>query len=183
MPRHANPTDGGAIVLSVAMFTKAGGLPLGVRSTLPPYTIEADGRCLGLTITIDTRDPDHARLILEHEGRRAESGPRALRDCVERTAQPFGGVRWWFRCPHPGIRATSYSCREATLFCPGKPGACFMVVRGNDRLCIVAAAGYRELGALTLAALERATYRPSLNGCVGRPTIERPCDCRDCRGN
>jgi hypothetical protein len=112
MARNANPTDGGAIVLSISTFTKAGGLPLGVRSTLPPYTIEADGRCLGLTITIDTRDSDHARLILEHEGRGAETDPRApYAIALERTAQPLGGVRWWFRCPHLGIRA-------AKLFLP-----------------------------------------------------------------
>jgi hypothetical protein len=122
MTRQANPTDGGALVLSIAAFTK-GGLPEGILWTAPTIPIDADGRTLGLDITIDTRDPDRPVLLLEHEGRGAETGPRTLYAVeLERTAQPFGGVRWWFRCPVSGRRATklflprggnAFACRRA----------------------------------------------------------------------
>jgi hypothetical protein len=109
--RKSMPTDEAveAIVLSMADITRSGGLPIGIRWHAPESKITVGGQTIGVQITIDTRDPDNARLELEHEGRgeeTAETDPRARYAVrLAKTPQPFGGVRWWFICPETGRRA------------------------------------------------------------------------------
>jgi hypothetical protein len=181
MERKANPTDGGAKVLSIAMFTKTGGIPVGVRWKAPVIEIEAGGRSLTIALTIDTRDTDKARLILEHDGRGAETGPRVpYAIALEKTAQPFGGVRWWFKCPHLGIRATklflprggnAFLSRRAYGLAYGcqREGDYDLLLRRGDRL-------WRDLGGQGQWCFMRSGDLPPKPKWMRWPTYNRKAD-------
>ncbi|OGR01458.1 MAG: hypothetical protein A2511_00880 [Deltaproteobacteria bacterium RIFOXYD12_FULL_50_9] len=55
------------------------------------------------TVIVDTRDPDHASLELQF----SVNGKDKIKDIsLVATYPPFGGIRWWFLCPHCGKKKT-----------------------------------------------------------------------------
>jgi hypothetical protein len=68
------------------------------------------GRCVvtygapdGFTVAVTLHQADGA-CKLQHQERRPGAAPIVYRVGAVSTAQPFGGVRWWFLCPVTGRR-------------------------------------------------------------------------------
>ncbi|MPZ32630.1 MAG: hypothetical protein GEV13_16805 [Rhodospirillales bacterium] len=130
-----------------------------LRALELPANVLARGRCVvtygggdfAVTVTLH-----HAGgyADLQHRQRRPGGGPIAYRVGALSTAQPFGGVRWWFLCPATGRRV-------AKLWLP----------QGGDR---DSPAGRR--GALATACGSWASSAGSIDGPTG--SIGR---CRDLR--
>jgi hypothetical protein len=89
----------------MASFTEAGGLAFGMSGTIAA-SFPHDGEPFPFSITVDTLDPGAPALVLEHESRCAPFVAIRYTVGLETTPQPFGGVRWWFTCPHTGRRAS-----------------------------------------------------------------------------
>ena len=92
-----------SIKLPMTIFAGAG-LCFGSRGTAS-ITFRCDGDLLPVAITIDTMDRHFPFLELEHARRTSTAERERYRVGLEATLQPFGGVRWWFRCPWTDRRA------------------------------------------------------------------------------
>jgi len=105
----------GSLVLRTTRFARAG-LRFGLRGGAT-LAFTCDGESFPVAVTIDTMDPDRPYIELNHAQRTqtAETGTYIV--SLEATPQPFGGLRWWFRCPRTGRRAVR-------LFLP-RGGHCF----------------------------------------------------------
>lgn len=92
-----------SISLRTTTFARAG-LRFGLQATAT-LTYRCDGNTLPVVVTVDTTDRHFPFLELEHARRTAGANRERYRIGLETTVQPFGGVRWWFRCPRTGRRA------------------------------------------------------------------------------
>jgi len=68
-------------------------------------TYRCDGSEFPVAITIDTTDRYFPFLELDHARRTSDATRERYKVRLEATPQPFGGVRWRFRCPRTGRRA------------------------------------------------------------------------------
>lgn len=98
-----------SLVLTVTTFVRAG-LQVGLKGNTS-LTFGNRGDPFPVTIGIDARDQSMPFLELSHARRTSPALAETYRVRLEMTAQRFGGVRWWFRCPRTGRR-----CRK--LFLP-----------------------------------------------------------------
>ena len=92
---------------SISLRTRAF-KPVGLRFGLrcqASITYRCDGADFPVAITIDTTDRHYPFLELAHRRRTAGAERERYRVRLETTDQPFGGIRWWFRCPRTGRRA------------------------------------------------------------------------------
>lgn len=80
------------------------GMRFGLRCEAT-ITYRCDGSEFPLAITIDTTDRYSPFLELDHARRTSAATRERYKVRLETTPQPFGGVRWWFRCPRTGRRA------------------------------------------------------------------------------
>ena len=93
----------GSLVLRTTSFARAG-LRFGMRG-VATLTFTCDGDPFPVAVTIDTTDRDHPFIELKHERRTRNAETETYMIGLQTTVQPFGGGRWWFRCPRTGRRA------------------------------------------------------------------------------
>jgi len=98
-----------SLVLTITSFVGAG-LRVGLKGNAS-LTFGNRGDPFTVSIDIDATDPQLPYLQLRHARRTCPALPESYCVHLEMTAQQFGGVRWWFRCPR-----THRRCRK--LFLP-----------------------------------------------------------------
>ena len=92
-----------SLVLSTTTFLRAG-LRAAMKATAS-ITFTAGGERFPVAMVIDTTDKQFPFIEFDHESRsRSSPSPQRYRVRLQRSPQPFGGMRWWFECPRTGAR-------------------------------------------------------------------------------
>lgn len=91
-------------VLTIGSFVR-GGLRAGLKGTVAAKFGTSDDP-LAVSIVVDTTDETALHLDFTHTRRNHAAEGEAYFVPLETTAQRFGGLRWWFRCPQTGQRCT-----------------------------------------------------------------------------
>jgi len=141
-------------VLDTAGLTRKGFLPKdpAFRILTLTWSSTTTGKELAsIGFTVDTRDPaaPFARLSYQTNG-----DPKDYRVRLESSRPPFGGLRWWWRCP-----VVTCGKRVLKLYLP--PGSGVFACRSCHRLTYTSAQEHdSRVDALVAGGLESLLQRP-----------------------
>lgn len=162
---------------SIALRTRAFA-PIGLRFDIlckASITYHCDGADFPVAITIDTTDRHSPFLELAHRRRTASAERERYRVRLETTDQPFGGTRWWFRCPEPACALYASGCPGVAISSgAGMPMGLATRLSGKTARAAPNCRPRSSMPPWVVTVIGWRVRRPSRNGCVGQPTSGRP---------
>lgn len=101
--RRLTSEDCASFVLTTTMLLRARLMAIGAALSGAMNYADPGSSC-PVFVTVDTTNPAFQFIELSHQCRDGSGRWETYRVPLEATLQPFGGVRWWFRCSRTGRR-------------------------------------------------------------------------------